>query len=349
MNQDEKIEHIKEQNRKRAQKYYNSKRAIIAERRKAQRETKKNNFITYPNPTRCQLKELFIHKLKDKFPNLNDKSFLIYASCLNYILFNLLKISNIFYFEMFEEQDKIIKLLKDDTTKDAGQRKIYWNSLKKISNISDKYEKAFNDDIKTDKQHRLLHQKTEKQNNNWVSEQLINDKFTEYYTKYKHLIAQDELTLKEYQNLQQLLIIGLYSKLQGVPRLLEFTEMKIKNYDKNTDNYYDTTYFYYNKFKTIKSEGAKKELVPDILKTIVDSLISINETEYLLVDSKLNKLSNITLNQRINKIFGLNVGCNIMRHSRISELYTDINMKTITDNANKYNHSIETHLSYIKK
>ena len=67
------------------------------------------------------------------------------------------------------------------------------------------------------------------------------------------------------------------------------------------------------------------------------------------MDSKLNKLSNITLNQRINKIFGLNVGCNIMRHSRISKLYEGINIKEITDNANKYNHSIETHLSYIKK
>ena len=132
MNQDEKIELIKEQNRKRARKYYDSKRAIIAERRKTQRETKKNNFITYPNPTKEQLKELFINKLKEKFPNLNENSFIIYASCLNYILFNLLKISNIFYFEMFEEQDKLIKLIKDDQTKeDVGQRKIYRDSLEK--------------------------------------------------------------------------------------------------------------------------------------------------------------------------------------------------------------------------
>jgi hypothetical protein len=349
MNQDEKAEHIKELNRKRAQKYYNSKRAIIAERRKSQREAKKNFIIIYPNPTREQLKLMFINKLKEKYPNLKENSIVIYASCLNYIVFNLLKVKDNLYFEMFDDQDKIIKLLKDDPTKDAGQRKIYWNSLKKISNINDKYNKEFNEDIKTDKQQRLLHQKTEKQNNNWVTEQLINDKFTEYYTKYKHLMTQDELTLKEYQNLQQLLIIGLYSKLQGAPRLMEFTEMKIRKFNKNTDNYYDGSYFHYNKFKTVSTEGPKKELVPEILKGIVDSLISINETENLLVDNKLNKLSNVTLNQRINKIFGLKVGCNIMRHARISELYTNINMKTITDNANKYNHSIETHLSYIKK
>lgn len=350
--EEDKLNHKRELNKKRAKKYYDTKKQIISERRKIIRDTKKekNKMIIFNNFTREQTKKLLFDRIKVKYNKLKDNSINTYASSLNYILYTLLKISDTFYFEIFDAQDKIIQLLKEDTSKNEAQRKVYWKALIKITDKNDKYTIEFEKDIIVEKEIRNKQEKTEKQTKNWVSKKEMDVLYKQYTDNYYKLFNKEDISKTEYQKLQELVIVSIYTQLEGAPRLMEFTEMKIKNYDISTDNYYKDGYFYYNKFKTIKSESSQNEMLNSNVKSIIDKFILYNPTDYLLIDNNCNKLNNIQLNQRINKIFNKKVGVNGLRHSKITELYNDnsIILTEISKNAKKNKHSILTHLQYIK-
>jgi hypothetical protein len=64
--------------------------------------------------------------------------------------------------------------------------------------------------------------------------------------------------------------------------------------------------------------------IPKELKTIMTKWIKINPTNYLLFDSNKNRLSNVKLNQRLNKLFDhKKVGVNQLRHTYLSDKYQD--------------------------
>ncbi len=191
-----------------------------------------------------------------KRSDLKEDSIKTYTYCLNYILYDLLKIKKLFTLELFNQQDDIIKLLKA-TSKTPTQRKVYWWALSIVTDNNDKYKNEHQQDVILDEQNRNEQTKTDKQNDNWVTQQELKDKYKELKDTFDEISSKDDITAKEYQKLQEFLIIGLYSKLEGTPRLKELVEMKINNYCL-TDNYYDGKYFYYNIYKTVETDKMNK-------------------------------------------------------------------------------------------
>ena len=73
----------------------------------------------------------------------------------------------------------------------------------------------------------------------------------------------------------------------------------------------------------------------------------------MLFDAKGNKLSNVKVTQRLNKIFGKNASVSILRHSYITEKYEkqslgNLTLKDIQETATEMGHSLQQHLEYIK-
>jgi hypothetical protein len=65
---------------------------------------------------------------------------------------------------------------------------------------------------------------------------------------------------------------------------MDYSEMKIRNYDPKTDNYYKNGVFYYNQYKTSKKYGLttidiKKEARQ--LNDIIKKWIKINQQKFL--------------------------------------------------------------------
>jgi hypothetical protein len=83
----------------------------------------------------------------------------------------------------------------------------------------------------------------------------------------------------------------------------------------------DKNEFVFNSYKTAKTYGQQKLTIPKELKTILTKWIKINPTDYLLFDSSFNQLSNVKLNQRLNKLFGKKAGVNQMRKTYLSDKY----------------------------
>jgi hypothetical protein len=99
---------------------------------------------------------------------------------------------------------------------------------------------------------------------------------------------------------------------------------KIKNIDKGHDNFINKNFFVFNSYKTAKTYGQQQVEIPKELKTILNKWIKINPTEFLLFDISYKPLSNVKLNQRLNKLFGKKVGVNMMRKSYLSDKYGDL-------------------------
>jgi hypothetical protein len=177
---------------------------------------------------------------------------------------------------------------------------------------------AYNTDIKKQ-------EKTESQKENWVD----NDELTTIYAELKKnadlLYKKSHLAKADYQQIQNYVLISLLGGFYIAPRRsLDYSSpFKIKNIDKENDNYLEKNTMIFNRFKTAKTYGEQKVQIPNTLKTILNKWIKINPTEYLFFDSNMNPLTSVKITQRLNKIFGKKASINQMRKTYLSTKYAD--------------------------
>jgi len=106
-------------------------------------------------------------------------------------------------------------------------------------------------------------------------------------------------------------------------RAMDYSEMKIKNIDKTKDNYIKGNNLVFNIYKTSKQKGQQILAIPKELKSILNKWVKINDTEYLLFDNKMNKLTSVKINQRFKKLLGKNYSVNMFRKLFLSDKYSD--------------------------
>jgi integrase len=100
-------------------------------------------------------------------------------------------------------------------------------------------------------------------------------------------------------------------------------DFKIRDIDREKDNYIDKKVLVFNSYKTAKTYQRQEIAIPPELLKILNKWIKLNPTDYLLFDSNSKKLSNVKLTQRLNKIFGKKASVNQLRHSYLSDKYQD--------------------------
>eukprot|EP01038_Epipyxis_sp_PR26KG_P017870 gene17870-24971_t len=270
------------------------------------------------------LRESIKEQLNKNRPNLAESSVKTYVS----LLFNLAKkldIDNIKYFN--EHVDKILDHFKEIA---SNLRKTSLSALYILTN-NDKYKEIMLEDCKKTNDYYKEQTKNDKEKENWLSFDEIKAKYDELYSKVKAMFSRnavvDDKVIIDY------LVIACLSGASGLSprRSMDYSEMKIKNYDPKTDNYYKNGVFYYNQYKTSKKYGLttidiKKE-APQ-LNDIIKKWIKINPTDYLLYSSNKNKLNSSQITKISNSIFGKNVSCDLMRHIFLTNYYKDKPMPT---------------------
>ena len=128
---------------------------------------------------------------------------------------------------------------------DAKQRKTYYSALLIISNdkIKDKYKSLMLNDIKEYNDFINLNKKNEKEKENWISVDNINNIRNEYKKNVSLLLKKNNLNMDDLQYIQQYIILCLYSYNEP-RRLLDYTEMKnTKKNISDKDNYIDKNNF----------------------------------------------------------------------------------------------------------
>jgi len=263
--------------------------------------------------------------IKEKRPNISNSSIKTYESILRNLYNNIgFKVddNDNYDLDLFDKNDnKVINFLKNIS---FNKRKTILSALVVISN-NNKFRELMMDDIKEYNKEEAKQVKNKKQEDNWVEKDEVMNIYNTLKKNATIIYKKDNITNNDLQEIQLYIIICLLGGIFIPPRRSkDYINFKIKNIDTDVDNYMDKNDFIFNSYKTAKTYGKQKITIPKELKTIINKWIKINPTDYLLFDSSKNQLSNVKLNQRLNKLFGKKAGVNQLRHTFLSDKYSDL-------------------------
>ena len=266
---------------------------------------------------RMSLKEYLVeHK-----PTLSTSSVTTYSSILKSLYTKVFDSNEININKLKEETDTILDYLKELP---FNKRKTTLSALLILSPNEKRYRDLMLNDIETYNKQENKQVMNQKQEDNWITEQDIKDKWESSKKNATLLYKKHHLTQADLQDIQSFVILSLLSGVFIPPRrLLDYTEpFKIKNIDKEKDNYIEKNNLVFHTYKTAKFYGEQQVEIPSPLKKILMKWIAVNPTDYLLFDSQLKPLSSVKLNQRLVKLFdNKKVGINMIRHSYLSTKY----------------------------
>lgn len=281
--------------------------------------------------------------LKEKRPRLTDSSLNTYASVLRNVYKRAFD-ENVKEEDMdikrFDEEEE--KVLKSVETYAPSKRKSILAALVVITGGNTKYRKPMLEDIAEYREEIGKQQKTEKQKENWVT----TEELQQMYEKWKAIAApllkrKDALSSGELQRVQNFVMLALY-RLIPPRRSADFFNFKIRNANETEDNFMKPTkvkkgqpeptdasgeaiktkqMFVFNKYKTAWKYHAQNSPVPEELEKIMKAWIRVNPHDYLLIDTNGNKLDASKMHQRFNAIFGRKVSTTAFRHSFLTDKY----------------------------
>jgi hypothetical protein len=169
---------------------------------------------------------------------------------------------------------------------------------------------------------------TPAQEKSWVDKETLDSVFNDLKRTADMLMKKSHLTPNDLQKIQEYIMLCVMGGFFIPPRrALDYCLFKIKNVDKDVDNYFEPgskPKLVFNKYKTSKTYGQQCIDIPKELKTILVKWIKVNPTEYLLFDTNMSALNSVKVNQRLSKIFkGVATGTsvNALRHSYLTTKY----------------------------
>lgn len=252
-------------------------------------------------------------------PHLSNQSISTYMSILKNLYINVFgDVSNI-SLDKFNDTDKILNHLK---SLEPNKRKTVLSALVILTDKKDYRDQMLND-IQSYNEEQHKQEKNEKQNESWVDSSDIKNIIDHISKEIKHIYKKDALTMGDLQTIQNYIILCLLGGIYIPPRRSkDYVDFKISEISKTKDNYLDKNKLIFNSYKTAKTYGQQEITAPPELLKILRKWIKINPTDYLLFDNNKQQLSNVKLNQRLNKIFGdKKVGVNQLRHTYLSDKY----------------------------
>ena len=230
----------------------------------------------------------------------------------------------------FDSTSTVIKHLEDMP---SNKRKTILSSLVIISGKK-QYRDLMMNDIGDYRREIEKQEKTPAQEKSWTTQQEILDKYKQLEKQAVPLLKKGNLTNSEKQKVQDFVILALLSGIHISPRRSkDYVDFKIRNAT-DDDNYISDNkkQLVFNSYKTSKSYGKQTVPLPTKLRNILNRWAQVNDSDYLLIDSKGQPLGNgnresqsgsVKLNQRLEKMFNKKVGVNGLRHSFLTEKYQE--------------------------
>lgn len=253
-------------------------------------------------------------------PHLSKQSVATYTSILKNLYIKVFGSTDI-DLQKFNDVAKVLEFLK---SLEPNKRKTILSALVILTD-----KKEFRDQMLVDIQDYNKEQgkqtMSSAQSDSWIDSDDIKTLMNSIEKNVKLIYKKEEPKMTDLQQVQNHIILCLLGGVYIPPRRSkDYVDFKIKSIDKTKDNYLQKNKLVFNSYKTAKTYGQQELVVPPTLLKILKKWIKINPTDYLLFDSNGSKLSNVKLNQRLNKLFGdKKVGVNQLRHTYLSDKYQD--------------------------
>jgi len=282
-------------------------------------------------------------------PTISQGSLKTYRSILLSIAKKIGDIPDVLTADYYRENtDKILELI---TKNPLNTRKTQLSALYVLTE-HEPYHLAMMKDISTSRDVVESQQMSEREKDNWLPFTEIKKLYAECQHSVQPLWNKGDLTNQDRNRLQQFIIFSLVSGVHIPPRrLLDWSECKIRNYDREKDNYIEDNNFVFNNYKTAKKYGRQEIKIPIALRVILTTWKSLNPYDYLLVNITGGKLSSSLLNSRINELFPKKISVSMLRHIYISDV-VHVNtpkFKKLKEIASAMGHSMTMNLLYKKE
>ena len=293
-------------------------------------------------------KQQIEEQLKKNRPNLSQSSLKTYTITLASIYKKVF--GDEFDISRFNKDvDEVLEHLKETT---PSTRKTKLACLYVLSG-NEKYKTLMIHDIGTYSEELSNQEKNEKQSDSWINSEQLKQKYNELKHNADLLYKKQSHTANDLQQIQDYIIMCLYSNVFIPPRrLIDYCAFKMREINLETDNYMHKNTFVFNKFKTAKVYGKQTVDIPVPLRNIINKWNKLSGNNYLLFDKSGNPLTNVKLNQRLKAILGNNSSVNAIRHGVLSDMFApDIEMqKKMKEVAQKMGTSASTiQMQYLKK
>jgi hypothetical protein len=295
-----------------------------------------------------ELKEFIMERKSKISPN----SLKAYVSTLKNLFYKVYPKDD-FDLKKFSNTKTILTYLKDV---DSNKRKSILAALLTVcvDDKCDDYRKVMMEDSVKNAIEKKAQKKSDREEENWVEDSELMSIIKDAEDYFNDFFKMKAPTMQQYQKAQNFVILALTTGKYGLSprRSLDWVLMKWRNSFNKDDNIFTGKDFIFNKFKTVKYLGVQKLSVPLALRKILTRWVSRipDGVDTILFDTSLKPLTNVTLNQRLGKIFGKKVSTSMLRHFYVTNEYKNLPaLQELSENAEAMGHSLEQHLEYIKK
>jgi len=247
-----------------------------------------------------------------------------------------------------------------DKIENVNTRKSYLTALvgvlEQLNNptynkVNSHYKTALNN-FKVDVVNKIdPNEKTQAQADNWMNwSEVMN--MQEKLKKAADVVTAEEVAnnnSKAIDAIERNVLLSLYTSLPP-RRNADYFQMVIGTGDDKDKNYYDGEHFIFNVYKTVRSRGAEKLAVPNVLRDTLDDyikLMALKNGDWLLFPETKDRNGSVKMTRSLNSIFGKNVSSSMLRHIWNTHLLGPI-LEKVKENAAALGHSIGTDLNYVK-
>jgi integrase len=256
--------------------------------------------------------------IKEKRPTLSDSSVNTYNSTLSPLYKKIWTDDKEIDPTKFTDTEKVLDYCK---TIEPKYRKTIMAALVVITG-NDKYRQQMIKDKEITDTKLQNQTKTEEQKENWLENDDIQSIIDQLKKNAMTTYKKKEFNPTDLQEIQKYVLVSLMGGIYIPPRRAkDYFDFKVKNIDREKDNYLDKNELVFNSYKTAKTYGEQRVTIPKELKSILSKWIKSNPTDYLFFDYNGNQLDAIKINQRLNAIFKKKVGINQLRKTYLSGKY----------------------------
>jgi hypothetical protein len=193
--------------------------------------------------------------------------------------------------------------------------------------------------------------KTQKEENNWLNQDEVNEKFNDLYKIVDQIGNKRKLKVGQYDKLLDCLILGLYVTMPP-RRNLDYVKMVVgEDGDDKELNYYHNGVMYFNRYKTSKTYNQQTAEVPDKLMKVIKLYMKFKpkDTNWFLINNKGNNIdTSVEMTRRLQNIFGRKISSSMLRKIYLTDKYSD-NAEGLKQDASKMATSVNTiNNNYIK-
>lgn len=285
-------------------------------------------------------------QIKDNRPRLSESSLKTYCNILRNLHKNVFGDDAAFDHHHFtKNQEQVMKFLESVK---FNVRKTILAALVALTDgvVQSHYRDQMSKDANQWTAREKLNVMTEAQRENWISWKEIESHLTKLRNQYAYIFTEAKPSRDEVLNLQKYIILCCYVLIPP-RRAMDFTCMKVKNFDKAKDNFYEGGKFHFRRYKTAKFTGLQIEKVPANLATLLKKWISFHGEDLLFSDYYGKELTSSGMTKILNSVFKKNISVNQLRHIFITEKSAPL-MEELEKTAAAMGHSTAQAKLYVK-